>query len=128
MCFFSDRVVVWRKAKVTAIEKMTQSYCSSPTTVDKMCVCACVRMCACVHVFVHVCVFVHACMRVHVHVCVPLYMDSHSLSEKPLSSQALPIGDFSCPVLLNDEREHSHPFAWVSVSNCRNIITTNSPW
>lgn len=73
------------------------------------------------------CACVCTCVCVHVHVCVPLYMDSHSLSEKPPSSQALPIGDFSCSMLLNDEREPFPPFAWVSVSNCRNIITTNSP-
>lgn len=100
--------IVWRKAKVMVIGKMTQSYCFSPATVDKMCAraCLCVRMRACMRV----CAFVRVCMCLHVRVCVPLYMDSHSLSEKPPLSQALPIGGFSCSMLLNDEREPLSPF------------------
>lgn len=66
-----------------------------------------------------VCVF--TCTWTHTHI--------HALSGKPSPSpQGLTVGDFSCSMFLNDEREPLSSFCLVSVFNCRNIIATNAPW
>lgn len=83
----------------------------------------------CVHVCVHP--SIHPSLLVHVFTCTCILLHAHTTIWKTsflLSSQGLQCWWFQLFPAPLWWKGNDYAFCWVSVFNCRDIITTNSPW